>query len=454
MDFFKSIDLKTSFDKNYKQRVKNKKSNLSGFYKLKIKDRQAKIIDYLNHHSDQNHLDKINFPFNYIDLLSKKKSISTNYAKTQSKYHANLFDLTKQYNTLLDLAIENSISYFPMPMGIATNMMINNSELLIPMVTEEPSIIAACSNAAKITRSGGGVITGSSDNIMFGQIQLRFKNNLYDQKLKQHVTDTLNIERSNLLKLSKDYLKSLHARKGGIKHISYYFIDEIQSCIVLVKVDTLDTMGANKINHLCESLQKNLITLFKDSMKGLAILSNLCTDRIASAKCKIPYYAFHPNKKTALNTVYDIENASLFAQHDVHRATTHNKGIMNGVIAVCLATANDCRAVSAACHSYASLHNKYTPLSNWTVQFDQSKNMHYLLGKLTMPISVGVVGGMTKIHPLAKVNLDILAKPNSRQLAEIIAACGLMQNLAALKALATDGINKNHLKLHNKKSNL
>ena len=440
-DFLSDL-IPSQFTDQFIKTHKNTKSNLSGFYNLSIDQRQNLIFSQINTTQQKQYKELINRLFTHHHTGNNKKSKEKNH-------------IDEHYLKLVDLSIENALGYMPMPFGIATYLQVNHCELPIPMVTEEPSIIAGLSHCAKIARTANGVFTGSSSSIMKGQIELRFAKKLYTSELKNLIASTLTIEKKRLIKIiAKNFTYNLQKRQAGIKDISWYFIDEINICIVTVMVDTLDAMGANKINQVCEGLKPYLTELFPQSEVGIAILSNLCLDRIAQAKCMVPVQGFNQNLKEGLKLINSIEKACLFAEHDIHRAVTHNKGIMNAVIAICLATANDCRAVSAACHSYASLSGKYSPLSKWRVYYHQKTQQYFLQGKITLPISVGVVGGMTKTHPIAKLSLEILGNPSSCQLAEIIAASALIQNLAALKALCSEGINKGHLKLHNKKTQL
>ena len=259
------------------------------------------------------------------------------------------------------------------------------------------------------------------------------------------LTKTLQDEKNKLIQIANFGQDRLLARGGGVTDLTWYNIPEIKSFVINLHINTADAMGANIVNTICEKLSIELQKFFPDVEIGLRILTNLSENRWAEAKCKIPSSTFNTNgNKSGIFVVNKIEEASLFAEHDVYRASTHNKGIMNGVDPVLIATGNDWRAVEAGAHAYSCQSGQYKPLSSWHV--DKTDNS--LCGHLKMPLALGTVGGVTKLHPTAKLCLKILKNPNSKKLSEIICAVGLAQNLSALRALATEGIQKGHMNLH------
>ena len=342
---------------------------------------------------------------------------------------------------LIDNLVENAVGSFALPMGIATNFLINGEEKLVPMAVEESSVIAAASHGAKLARLGGGFVTSSTDPIMTGQMQffVRSANDL-SRVLEDHKQQI--IHHGNLC------IPRLIERGGGVRDVSWRFISEIDSLIVHVDVDTREAMGANIVNTVCEHLAP-FIASFIPCDIGLKILTNLNEKRLARARCRIPQSAFVAEGVTAQEVVQRIERAYLFAKHDIYRAATHNKGVMNGIDPVVIATGNDWRAVEAGAHAYCCRHGRYEPLTVW--QVDAAGDLH---GEIELPLALGTVGGVTKLHPSAEVALKILGRPTARGLAQIAAAVGLAQNLSALRALALEGIQQGHMKLHQKNRDL
>jgi hydroxymethylglutaryl-CoA reductase len=343
--------------------------------------------------------------------------------------------------TLIDTFIENGVGTFALPMGVATNFLINGTEYLIPMAVEESSVIAAASYGAKLIRTGGGFITSSSDPVMTGQIQLYVK-------FTSDMERVLESHKPHLIAYGNSLIPRLVERGGGIKDISWRYIAEINSLIVHVDIDTRDAMGANIINTVCENLAPRLAGLIPCDI-GLKILTNLCDKRVARARCLIPAQALNHAGLSGAEVAEGIVKAYLFARHDIYRATTHNKGVMNGIDPLIIATGNDWRAVEAGVHAFAARSGRYLPLTQWSLTGGGD-----LVGEIEIPLALGTVGGVTKLHPTAEVALKILGYPNARKLAEIACAVGLAQNLAALKALATDGIQQGHMRLHQKNLDL
>lgn len=340
---------------------------------------------------------------------------------------------------LADKLIENVIGVFGMPLGIATNFLINGREVLVPMVIEEPSVVAGASFMAKLAREGGGFRATSSEPEMIGQIQLL---DLADLDAAREVI--LN-HKGELLEIAACCDKVVVELGGGPRDLEVRTLPNTPAgpmLIVHLIFDCRDAMGANMVNTACEQLAAPLERLTGGRV-GLRILSNLADRRLARAECTIPAQALAFDEYTGERVVQGIVEAWAFAAADPYRAATHNKGILNGVDAVVIATGNDWRAVEAGAHAYAARSGRYTSLSTWGK--DAQGN---LVGALELPLAVGIVGGTTRAHPLARLALKILSVQSARELAEVIAAVGLAQNLAALRALATEGIQRGHMALH------
>jgi len=332
-----------------------------------------------------------------------------------------------------DRMVENVIGAIPIPLGIAMHFLINGKDYLIPMATEEPSVIAAASNAAKMARVTGGFTTSSTEPIMFGQIQVVDVKN--SAKAKKAILAT----KKEILKKANAQDPLLVSRGGGAKDLDVKMLKTIagQMVIVNLHVDCRDAMGANAVNSMAEAVAP-LIERISGGKVYLRIISNLATARLARAKA-----VFAKEALGGEEVVDGIIKAYAFALSDPYRAATHNKGVMNGITAVVLATGNDTRAVEAGAHAYAALTGKYKPLTTW----EKNKNKD-LIGKIELPMAVGLVGGATAAHPVAKASIKILGAKTARELAEVITAVGLAQNLAALKALVTEGIQRGHMRLH------
>jgi hydroxymethylglutaryl-CoA reductase len=338
-----------------------------------------------------------------------------------------------------DHMIENVIGTFSLPLGIATNFVINRREVLIPMAVEEPSIVAGASYMAKLARSGGGFSASTTEPEMIGQIQV------LDLEDPSRAVDTLKDHKADLLNIANTADPLLVQLGGGARDIEFRVLSHspVGSMLVLHLIfDTQDAMGANAINTALERMGPE-IERISGGRVHLRILSNLADRRLARASCRIPGEAFTEDEFEGRSVVKGIEEAWAFAAADPYRAATHNKGIMNGIDAVVIATGNDWRAVEAGAHAYAARSGKYSSLSSWHVNENGE-----LEGSLELPLAVGIVGGATRVHPLAQANLDLMDISSARELAEIIAAVGLAQNLAALRALATEGIQRGHMALH------
>lgn len=380
-----------------------KKNNYSGFYKLSVEDRLREVAEFSNLSEEE------------IKILKDANSLSEEAS---------------------DNMVENVIGRFSLPVGVALNFIVNDKEYLVPMVTEEPSVIAAASNGAKVARSSGGFYATNTGSMMIAQIQVIGVEDIEYTKFKIYQNKEEILRRANE---SDPILISLG---GGAKDLEVRRIKSSISDDMLVIhliVNTLDAMGANAVNTMAENLAPYIEEITGGSVY-LRILSNLATKRLVRASTLI--------KKEELGgeeVVDKIIAAYAFAEADPYRAATHNKGIMNGISAAVLATGNDTRAIESGAHAYASISGSYKPLTSWEKTADGD-----LAGTIEMPLALGLVGGATKVHPTAKANVKILGVESATELAEVIAALGLAQNLSAIRALATEGIQRGHMSLHAK----
>ncbi|MEK5101060.1 hydroxymethylglutaryl-CoA reductase, degradative [Cytobacillus sp. FSL M8-0252] len=334
-----------------------------------------------------------------------------------------------------DAMIENVLGSISIPVGVATNFKINGKDTFIPMATEEPSVVAAASNAAKASYDKGGFFASLSGSVMIGQIQVIGVEDPYAARLR--VYD----KKLEILKICNEKDPTLVAIGGGAIDIEVKIIQTVNEVLLVVHllVDTKDAMGANAVNTMAESIAP-LIENITSGKALLRIISNLADRRLARA-----HAVFSKDLLGGEEVVRKIVNAYEFADADPYRAATHNKGIMNGISAVVLATGNDTRAVEAGAHAFAAVTGQYRSLTKW-----EENRAGDLVGSIELPMPVGIIGGATKTHPVAKVNLKILDIQSAEELACCIASVGLAQNLAAMRALATDGIQKGHMALHAK----
>ncbi len=378
----------------------NKSSSISGFYKLTPKERVA---------------------------IVKK------FAGLSEEECALLLDTGSLPLEAADRMIENVVGAFPLPLGIGVNFLINNRDYLIPMAIEEPSVVAAASYAAKMVREGGGFHTSSTPPVMIGQIQVV---GIADAEAAKH----------RVLAAKQEILGEANAQDpvlasvgGGAKDLDAKVISTTVGPMLIVElhVDCRDAMGANAVNTMAEAVAP-LIERITGGHVYLRIISNLATKRLARAWCTVPKEAVGGEE-----VVDGIVNASAFAAADPYRAATHNKGAMNGIIAVILATGNDHRAIEAGAHAYAAITGKYTSLSTW----EKTENGD-LKGTIELPMAVGLIGGAVRTHPIAKITIKILGVKTANEFAEVLAAVGLAQNLGALRALAHEGIQRGHMSLH------
>lgn len=341
-----------------------------------------------------------------------------------------------------DQLVENVIGLFPLPFAIATNFQIDGRDLLIPMVVEEPSVVAAASNAARMVRAGGGFTTSATDPITIAQIELR------DVPDPAKATGFLKKHESRIGAECDAILASLVKRGGGFRGMECRRLRDEKRLVVHLHIDCRDAMGANAVNTVAEAVSGTIVGMTGGTV-GLRILSNLADQRMVKASCTIPTDALLRGERDGATVRDGIVATSQFAILDPYRAATHNKGIMNGIDAVVLATANDWRAVEAGAHAYAARSGTYSPLSVWT-----TSPTGELVGELELPLSVGIVGGATKIHPTAKLACELLRLERATDLARIAAAVGLAQNLGAISALASEGIQQGHMALHNRSRDL
>lgn len=328
--------------------------------------------------------------------------------------------------------IENFIGYFPLPMGVATHFRIDGRDLFIPMAVEETSIIAAASATAKWVKKDGFIRTWSKGNLIIGQIQLP---SVVDPARARAL---LHAKRDELIALANAFVPGLASRGGGIRDLAFRELPRPdgsgRSMLVLhVLCDPCDAMGANLINQVCEALKPRVEELTGEKV-GMCILSNLVDGKLACAEVIV--------RNVEPRLAARIEEATLFAMADPYRAATHNKGVMNGIDPIVIATGNDWRAVEAGVHAYASRSGSYQPITTWKRQGLD------LVGLFEAPLAVGTVGGVTKAHPVSRTALKILGVERADELARICAAVGLVQNLGALRALVTEGIVKGHMQLH------
>ncbi len=382
-----------------------KTSRIPGFYSLPLKERLNKLADAAQ------------LPINELAALGEV-SLPAEQA---------------------DHMVENAVGVFSLPLGIGLNFLINGKEVLVPMTIEEPSVIAGASFMAKLARTGGGFTATTSAPEMIGQMQVLDLADAASARL------AILEKRSELLAFADEIDPVLKKLGGGARGLDIRLIPESPIgpfLVVHLIYDVRDAMGANAINTACERLAPR-IEQITGGRVHLRILSNLADRRIARVRCTIPVKELAFDDFSGERVRDGIIEAWAFAEADPYRAATHNKGIMNGVDAVVIATGNDWRAIEAGAHAYASRSGRYTSLSTWGK--DTAGN---LVGTLEMPMAVGIVGGATRVHPAARAALKLMGVQTAAALAEIIVAVGLAQNLAALRALATEGIQRGHMSLH------
>ena len=378
----------------------SKTSAFAGFYKLPVKERLRIVKEFANLTDEE------------TSLLMNTGSLSLELA---------------------DRMIENVVGAFPVPLGIAVNFLINKRDYLIPMAIEEPSVVAAASYAAKMAREGGGFYTTSTSPVMIGQIQAVDIKDPYRARMAVYGY------KEDILKKANEQDPVLVSLGGGAKDLDAKIIHTPSGPMLITElhVDCRDAMGANAVNTMAEAIAP-MIERITSGHVYLRIISNLAIKRLARTYVTIPKEVVGGEK-----VVQGIVQAYHFAASDPFRAATHNKGILNGAIAVVMATCNDHRAIEAGAHAYAARTGYYTTLSSW----EKNQNGD-LVGSLEMPMAVGTIGGAIRTHPIAKIALKILGVKSANELAEVITTVGLAQNLGALRALAHEGIQRGHMRLH------
>lgn len=340
--------------------------------------------------------------------------------------------------------IENVIGTYQLPLGVGLNFLINGKEYVVPMAVEEPSIVASASYIAKIVRSAGGFITEATDRIMIGQIQVVGCPDL--ELAKKALLE----EKEMLLEGANAAYPSIVARGGGARDLEVRILNDDtgskygQMLVLHLYINTCDAMGANIINTMVEALAPVVEDLTKGKVY-LRILSNLADRCLARSKCVIPPDLLKSENFSGEEVRDGVVHAYEFAASDPYRAVTHNKGIMNGIDPIVIATGNDWRAVEAGAHAYAARFGKYSSMTEWYVDDDGN-----LVGELELPMSVGIVGGSIRVHPISQIAHKMLDIESAQELAQVIVTVGLAQNLGALKALVTDGIQKGHMALHSR----
>jgi hydroxymethylglutaryl-CoA reductase len=380
--------------------------------------------------------------FRKLDLPKRQEQIRRAYSPPQEEWEA--VCPGPRLDELSDIMVESAVGSVPVPLGVAAGFLIDGVELNIPMATEEPSVIAAASFAARILRQGGGLSTWADESVMTTQLFL--------EGVPAEGEDRLHREQGRIGTLVDRALPGMKARGGGYRGMELSRLPESGVLVVGLKVDVRDAMGANALNTAAENLKPELESL-SGGAAVMCILSNAARDRRAGARFTLPVSklsAFGSRGMGSAEVGRRIVLASRIAAEDEQRAITHNKGIMNGISAVVLATMNDTRAVEAAAHAWAARSGRYRPLSRYRLQEGSGKSSEErtLEGEIELPLAVGSLGGAVGFHPAGRLALRVLGNPNARRLSQIIAAVGLAQNFAAVSALVTGGIQRGHMKLH------
>jgi hydroxymethylglutaryl-CoA reductase len=376
-------------------------SRIPGFYKLSVEERRALVAEATGVSAEQ------------IGLALDAGGLDEDTA---------------------DKFVENVLGTYSLPYGVALNVRVNGRDYVVPMVVEEPSVVAAASNAAKMARKGGGFTADIDPPLMISQIQLL---DVADVTAARERIAALEPE---LLRLADCAIPGLVARGGGAREIEIRALDQ-DMIVVHVLVDCRDAMGANLVNTVAEAIAPRLAEI-AGGVVGLRILSNLSDRRCVRVTCRVPAAALATEDMEGSAVIDGMVNASRFAELDPYRAATHNKGIMNGVDAVVIATGNDWRAVEAGAHAFAARSGRYSPLATWRRDGDS------VVGFMEMPMALGTVGGTLRVHPGARLSLRLLGVESAQELAAVACAIGLASNLAAVRALATDGIQRGHMALH------
>jgi hydroxymethylglutaryl-CoA reductase len=332
-----------------------------------------------------------------------------------------------------DKFVENVLGTYALPYGVTLNVRVNGHDYVVPMVIEEPSVVAAASNAAKMVRAGGGFVAEADPPLMIAQVQLV-------EVRAEDAAVRIREQAQAIVELANRSVPGLLARGGGAREVEARVLAP-DMVVVHIIIDCQDAMGANLVNSAAEAVADRIAAIGEGRV-GLRILSNLCDRRCVRVRCRVPADALATDDMVGTDVIDGIVRASRFAELDPYRAATHNKGIMNGVDAVVIATGNDWRAVEAGAHAFASRTGHYRPLATWR------RDGGELEGRLEMPLALGTVGGTLRVHPAARLSLRVVGTQDAQQLATIAASVGLASNLAAVRALATDGIQRGHMGLH------
>ena len=386
-----------------------KRSDISGFYRRSIEDRRITVRDWAGLTAEE--LASYEFPPGVDPRL-------------------------------IDRMVENVIGVFPLPLGVATHFRVNDRDYLVPMALEEPSVVAAASNSAKVARLAGGFLASSTEPVMIGQIQLLDVADPAAARLR------ILHERDRLLSTANALDPVLVKFGGGARELEVRVLESFRGPMVVVHllVDARDAGGMNAVNTMCEALGPELARIAGGHFR-LRIISNLAVHRLVRARATFPAAALATEQSSGPEVVEAIREAYAFAVADPFRCATHNKGIMNGISAVVIATGNDFRAIESGAHSYAAWTAAPGHVIRPLTTYEKSPAGD-LVGTIELPMPVGLVGGATAVHPTAKANVRLLGVKSARELGEVIAAVGLAQNFGALRALATEGIQRGHMSLH------
>lgn len=378
--------------------------------------------------------------FHKLTLEERRAKIARMFGLTEEEVAQLSGDAGLQHSTANQM-IENALGTFSLPLGLGLNLTVNGRDYIVPMAVEEPSVVAAVSFAAKIVREAGGFSAEADDSMMIGQIQVTDYGDpaLASEKILEH--------KEQLLALANSFHPAMVRRGGGAKDVEVRVLPAPEGprgeplLVVHILIDTQDAMGANLINTVAEGVAP-LIEQITGGRVYLRILSNLADRRLARAMCRIPVPMLADFDMPGEEIALGIAQASRFAQADPYRAATHNKGVMNGIDAVAIATGQDWRAIEAGAHAFACRNGQYRPLSTWHLEEG------HLVGRIELPLALGTVGGPIKVHPGVQAAMKILDVRSTQELSQIFAAVGLAQNFAAVRALGSVGIQKGHMALH------
>ena len=346
--------------------------------------------------------------------------------------------------TVADQLSENVVGTFSLPYSLVPEVLVNGQEYTVPYVTEEPSVVAAASYASKIIKRAGGFTAQVHERQMIGQVSL------YQVADPKQAQEKITGKKAELLELANQAYPSIVKRGGGARDLHVEQIKgETDFLVVYLHVDTQEAMGANMLNTMLEAL-KPVLEELSQGQSLMGILSNYATDSLVTASCRIAFRYLSRQKDQGREIAEKIALASQFAQADPYRATTHNKGIFNGIDAILIATGNDWRAIEAGAHAFASRDGRYQGLSQWTLDLEREE----LVGQMTLPMPVATKGGSIGLNPRVSLSHELLGNPSAKELAQIIVSIGLAQNFAALKALVSTGIQQGHMKLQAKSLSL